>query len=88
MFDGMSYLASKTGAAIVPVGVAGTEAAMGTGRYLPRRVRVAIVAGPPIQPPEGRMSRPQITRFSEKVTRRLQAVFDEAQVLAQDPPPA
>jgi len=31
VFDGMSYLASKTGATIVPVGVAGTEEAMAKG---------------------------------------------------------
>ena len=87
VFDGISYLASKTGAAVVPVGVAGTEAAMESGRYLPRRVRVAIVVGPPIRPPAGRMSRPQMTLFSEKVTRCMQAAFDEARSLTQGDPP-
>ena len=82
VFDGMSYLASRTGAAIVPVGIAGTEAAMATGTRLPRRVRVAMVAGPPIRPPEGRMTRPQMSRFSEEIRERLQAAFDEAQALA------
>ena len=81
VFDGVSYLASRTGAAIVPVGIAGTEEAMGAGTRLPRRVRVAMVAGPPIRPPEGRMSRPEMGRFSETVRERLQAVFDEAQAL-------
>ena len=82
VFDGMSYLASRTGAVIVPVGIAGTEAAMATGTRLPRPVRVAMVAGPPIRPPEGRMTRPQMSRFSEEVRQRLQTVFDEAQALA------
>ena len=82
VFDGMSYLASRTGAAIVPVGIAGTESAMATGTRLPRRVRVAMVAGPPIRPPEGRMTRPQMSRFSEEIRQRLQAAFDEAQALA------
>ena len=82
VFDGMSYLASRTGAAIVPVGIAGTEEAMATGTRLPRRVRVAMVAGPPIRPPAGRMSRPQMSRFSGEVRERLQEVFDEAQALA------
>jgi len=81
VFDGMSYLASRTGAVIVPVGIAGTEAAMATGTRLPRPVRVAMVAGPPIRPPGGRMTRPQMSRFSEEVRQRLQAVFDEAQSL-------
>lgn len=81
VFDGVSYLASRTGAAIVPVGIAGTEAAMATGTRIPRPVRVAMVAGSPIRPPEGRMTRPQMSRFSELVRERLQAVFDEAQAL-------
>ena len=81
VFDGMSYLASRTGAAIVPVGIAGTEAAMSTGTRLPRPVRVAMVAGPPIRPPDGRMSRPEMSRFSETVRERLQEVFDEARAL-------
>ena len=81
VFDGMSYLASRTGAAIVPVGISGTEAAMSTGTRLPRPVRVAMVAGPPIRPPEGRMTRPQMSRFSEMVRERLQEAFDEAQAL-------
>ena len=81
VFDGMSYLASRTGAAIVPIGIAGTEAAMSTGTRLPRPVRVAMVAGPPIRPPEGRMTRPQMSRFSEMVRERLQEVFDEARAL-------
>lgn len=81
VFDGVSYLASRTGAAIVPIGIAGTEAAMSTGTRLPRPVRVAMVAGPPIRPPEGRMTRPQMSRFSEMVRERLQEVFDEARAL-------
>ena len=91
VFDGVSYLASRTGAAIVPamptgtmaapVGIAGTEAAMTSGTRLPRPVRVAMVAGPPIRPPEGGMTRPQMSRLSELVRERLQAVFDEAQQL-------
>ena len=82
VFDGVSYLAYRTGAAVVPVGIAGTEAAMASGTRLPRPVRVALVAGPPIRRPEGRMTRPQVTHFSETVRERLQAVFDEAQALA------
>lgn len=82
VFDGVSYLASRTGAVIVPVGIAGTEAAMSTGTRLPRPARVAMVAGPPIHPPQGRMSRPAMSRFSATVQERLQAVFDEAQSLA------
>lgn len=82
VFDGTSYLASRSGAAVVPVGIAGTEAAMPSGTRIPRRTRVGIVAGEPIRPPEGRMSRRQLAEFSAVVGERLQQVFDEAHQLA------
>ncbi len=84
VFDGMSYLASKTGASIVPIGIAGTEEAMPSGAKFPRRSRVAIVVGQPIPAPQGRVSRPALTAFSADVTERLQASFDEALALAAD----
>ena len=82
VFDGMSYLASKTGATIIPVGIAGTETAMPSGVRIPRRNRVAIVVGEPIPAPQGRVSRPALTAFSQEVAERLQASFDEAIALA------
>ena len=82
VFDGTSYLASRSGAAVVPVGIAGTEQAMPFGKRFPRRTRVGIVAGEPIRPPEGRMSRRQISEFSGLVSERLQQAFDDAHELA------
>lgn len=78
VFDGMSYLASKTGATIVPVGIAGTENALPPGAKFLHRCRTAIVVGEPIAAPQGRMSRPALTAFSDDVGTRLQAAFDEA----------
>lgn len=78
VFDGMSYLASKTGATIVPVGIAGTEKALPSGAKFLHRARTAVVVGEPIPAPQGRMSRPALTAFSETVGAQLQAVFDEA----------
>ena len=89
VFDGVSWLAAKTGAAVVPVGVAGTEAAMPPGARLPRRVPVAIVVGPPVPPPEAppdarRVSRRERSGYSQTVADRLQSVFDQAQSLIAD----
>ena len=88
VFDGVSWLAAKTGAAVVPVGVAGTEAAMPPRARFPRRVPVAVVVGPPIPPPgaptAGRVSRRERSRYSETLAARLQAVFDQAQSLIAD----
>ncbi len=82
VFDGMSYLASKTKAPIVPVGIAGTEDALPSGSKFPKRVRTAIVIGAPIRVPEGRLSRPALAQMSTEVGTRLQEAFDEAQALA------
>ncbi len=82
VFDGTAYLANKTKAPIIPIGIAGTESAMGSGTKGIKRVRCAIVVGEPIAPPEGRMSRPALAEFSAGVTAALQAAFDVAQELA------
>lgn len=84
VFDGTSYLAQKTGAPIIPIGIGGTEAAMGSGSKGITRVRCSVVVGPPIRPPEGRMTRPQLSAFSETVSAELQRVFDRALELADD----
>ncbi len=89
VFDGTAYLAAKTGAVVVPVGIAGTDEALPPGARRPRRVRVAIVVGEPLEPPTGRVTRPALRSFSARVGERLQAVFDEARALAADGhPPA
>lgn len=82
VFDGTAYLAQKTGAPIIPIGIGGTEAAMASGSKGIRRVRCAIVVGEPIAPPEGRLSQPQRRAFSEGVSAKLQEVFDRAIALA------
>ncbi len=82
LFDGTAYLANKTRAPIVPIGIAGTGAAMPSGAKFIRRVRCAVVVGEPMAPPVGRLSRPALSEFSRGVSERLQEVFDEAQSLA------
>ncbi|MEM8705713.1 MAG: lysophospholipid acyltransferase family protein [Actinomycetota bacterium] len=82
VFDGTTYLAQKTGAPIIPIGIGGTEAAMASGSKGIKRVRCSIVVGEPIPAPVGRMSQPQRREFSENVVAELQRVFDEAIALA------
>ena len=88
VFDGMSYLASKTGATIVPVGIAGTEDALPSGAKSLHRCHTAIVVGAPIPAPEGRLSRPALSEFSAVVGDRLQESFDEANRLVARRRPA
>ena len=81
IFDGTAFLASKGQAKVIPVGISGTENAMPTGAKFPRRTKVRIVAGPPIDPPGGdgqRVPRSALRDFTDVVRTELQAVFDEA----------
>lgn len=86
LFDGAAWLSARTGAPVVPIGVAGTEHALPPGaRYL-RRSHVAIVVGEPMAAPQGengkRVSRQQIRDFTVQIGERLQAMQDAASELS------
>jgi 1-acyl-sn-glycerol-3-phosphate acyltransferase len=86
-FDGAAFLACRTGAPIVPVGLGGTEAAMPKGSKFVHPVRMTIVIGEPIVPPpsDGRTSRKAIKALTAELSGRIQVLFDEAQELAGRP---
>lgn len=84
LFEGPCYVASRSGAPIVPVGIGGSEKAMGKGVHFPRPRKICIVVGPPIPPPappEGRTrpSRKAIHEKTVELERELQRLFDEAE---------
>ena len=66
LHEGAAFLAARTGSAILPVGVGGTSASMPKGRKVPRPVKVTLIVGDPIAPPErsgaGRVPRTRSTR--------------------------
>ncbi len=78
LFDGTIWLASKTDATIVPVGIAGSGEALPSGTKVPRRTTIAIVVGEPLPPPEGRLNRRELSERTEEFGRRLQAAMDQA----------
>ena len=82
LFEGAAYVAARTGAAIVPVGIGGSERAMRKGKKLPRPVKVHIVVGRPILPPEGgdgRLPRRAVHELTLELGAEVQRLFDEAQ---------
>jgi 1-acyl-sn-glycerol-3-phosphate acyltransferase len=82
LYDGAAWLSARTGATVVPIGVAGTERALPQGARYIRRSRVGIVVGEPMTPPAGdegkRASRQQLRAFTDELTERLQQAQDAA----------
>lgn len=87
LFDGAAWLAARTGAPVVPIGVAGTDRVLPTGARFPRPARVAIVVGEPLPAPlaaDGkRVDRTAVRAFTEELALQLQAAQDEAVALAK-----
>ncbi len=82
---GAAFVALHTGAQIVPVGIAGTEAVMPKGARFPRPHRISIVVGPPIpvSEVEGRIPRSDIQATTDQLRAALQSAQDRAnQILA------
>lgn len=81
IFDGPAFLAVRTGAPIVPIGIAGSGLAQSRGSRWVRPVRVHVIVGAPIQPPErsGRSSRGAIRELTATLQTEMQSLFDEAE---------
>jgi 1-acyl-sn-glycerol-3-phosphate acyltransferase len=80
--DGVAFLAARTGAVIVPVGIGGSEASLPKGKKIPKPVRVTVVVGEPLAAPErtegGRVPRSAIRRTSVALQEAIQAAYDTA----------
>lgn len=86
LFDGVAYVASRTGVPIVPVGIGGSERALAKGRKLPRPTKVTVLVGPPLHVPtdaEGKVARRAVREVTAALRVELQRLFDEAQVAAE-----
>jgi 1-acyl-sn-glycerol-3-phosphate acyltransferase len=83
LFEGAAYLATRTGAPIVPVGIGGSEQAMPKGSRFIRPVKTHVVVGPVLRPKpaeEGRRtSRRAVHELTEELHTELQRLFDQAQ---------
>ncbi|MEZ5343501.1 MAG: lysophospholipid acyltransferase family protein [Acidimicrobiales bacterium] len=82
LFDGAAWLSARTGARVVPVGIAGTSAAMPEHAKMLKRTPVAIVVGEPmpavVGADGGRAKREDMARFTAELTVQLQAAQDRA----------
>jgi 1-acyl-sn-glycerol-3-phosphate acyltransferase len=80
LHDGAMFVASRTNATIIPVGIGGSDKAMPLGAKLPRPAKIRIVVGKAINPPtsQGRVARSAITAKSEELRAALEAVYLES----------
>ena len=87
IFDGTAWLASKSNAPVVPVGVAGTYEAMPTGTKFPKREQVAIVVGDVMDPPTGkdggRAKRSDLKEWTAELRAALEDCQRRARALAE-----
>lgn len=82
MFEGAAYVATKTGAPIIPVGIGGSEPAMPKGAKFIKPVKCHLVIGPPLHPEageRGKAPRRAVRELNERLQAELQRLFDEAQ---------
>jgi len=85
LFDGAAYVACKAGVPIVPVGIGGSEVALGKGAKWMRPQKVHVIIGSPLPVPasvDGRMPRAAVRETSALLHAELQRLFDAAQTRA------
>jgi 1-acyl-sn-glycerol-3-phosphate acyltransferase len=84
--DGVAFLAARTGAVVVPVGLGGSDRSMPKGARFPKPVRVAVVVGEPVPPAPrtegGRVPRSAIRRATDSLQAAIQIAYDQARDLA------
>ena len=82
LYEGAAYLSIRAQVPIVPVGIAGSEAAMPRGARFIKPVKVHVVVGPPIEAPApgpgGRAPRQAVHKLTQVLQDELQGLFDQA----------
>ena len=91
LHEGAAFLAARTGAPIVPIGIGGSAAAMPKGSKMVRPVKIHLVVGQPLPAParsaRGRVPRTQVHALTEHLREELQTLYDEAQKRVDDQAP-
>ena len=82
LHEGVAFLAARTGATVVPVGIGGSASVMPKGKRVPRPRHIHLIVGEPIPPPSrtggGRISRSRIHQLTEALATSIQDLYDRA----------
>ncbi len=82
LHEGVAFLAARTGATVIPVGIGGSASVMRKGSKILRPRHIHLEVGEPIAPPErsgiGRVPRSRIHQLTEQLTVALQDLYDRS----------
>ncbi len=82
LHEGVAFLAARTGATVVPVGIGGSASVMPKGKRIPRPRHIHLEVGQPLAAPErsgsGRVPRSRIHEMTERLTVSLQDLYDRS----------
>jgi 1-acyl-sn-glycerol-3-phosphate acyltransferase len=82
LHEGAAFLAARTGATIVPVGIGGTMSVMPKGTRYPRPSKVHLIVGDPLAAPArsagGRVPRSQVHQLTEDLRTSIQDLYQRA----------
>lgn len=89
LHEGAAFLAARTGATIVPVGIGGTLSVMPKGTRYPRPSKVHMIVGDPLSAPArsagGRVPRSQVHKLTEKLRASIQDLYQRAVAITGHP---
>ncbi|HVB92830.1 MAG TPA: lysophospholipid acyltransferase family protein [Acidimicrobiales bacterium] len=82
LHQGVAFLAARTGATVVPVGIGGSTSVMPKGSKFPRPLHIHLVVGEPIAAPArtetGRVPRSQQHAMTDELTTTIQDLYDRS----------
>ena len=82
LHEGVAFLAARTGATVVPVGIGGSASVMPKGTKVPRPRHIHLEVGAAIEAPaptgSGRVARSKIHLVTEELTAALQVLYDSS----------
>ncbi|HYA68814.1 MAG TPA: lysophospholipid acyltransferase family protein [Acidimicrobiales bacterium] len=83
LHEGAAFLAARTGAPVVPIGIGGSARIMPKGAKVPRPTKVHIDVGDVLEAParseKGRVPRSQVHAFTLQLGAEIQRLYDRAQ---------
>jgi len=86
LLDGVAFLAARSGAPMVPIGIGGSDRSMPKGSKVPRPIRIDLVVGEPVPPPArgegGRVARSKVRETTAALHQAIQTVYDQARASA------